>query len=153
MENISLTQPEQLRVLLAQRVELNRADLVERYLGVLREALFSNRAEVRPSALKSIAAEEAEALLHFLRKTGFSAAERGEKLHRAGFNAGAILKLSQASRQFLLNHLENHQIAPMLEIVDAYQGAIIEGFVQSIDKTNLSDLEQLRSIMQRDNNS
>lgn len=140
MENTNSTLPEQLTDLLTQRVENNRDDLVGRYLGILRESLFSNHSEVRPSILKGIAADEAEALLNFLKQTAFSAAERGEKLHRAGFNAGSILRLSQVTRQFLLNHLENHQIGPMLEIVDTYQGAIIEGFVQSIDKANKDNL-------------
>jgi hypothetical protein len=149
MEKTNSMQPEQLLNLLAQRVEVNRADLVDRYLGVLRESLFSNRAEVRPNTLKSVASDEAEALLNFLRQSGFSGAERGEQLHQAGFNAGAILKLSQITRQFLLNHLENHQIAPMLEIVDTYQVAIIEGFVQSLDKTNLIELERTRNALQR----
>ena len=103
MENTNSAQPEQLRELLAQRVEVQRADLVARYFAVLRESLFSNRADVRPSILKSIASDEADALLNFLRQADFSGAERGELLHQAGFNAGAILKLSQVTRQFLLN--------------------------------------------------
>lgn len=149
MENATSGYTGQLVNLLALRVENNRADLVDRYLIVLRESLFSNRAELRPNMLKQIAVDEAEALLHFLRQSGFSGAERGEQLHRTGFNAGAILKLSQVTRQFLLNHLENHQIAPMLDIVDTYQVAIIEGFVQSIDKTNLIELERTRNALQR----
>ncbi len=148
MENLNSAQPEQLRKLLAQRVEVDRDDLAVRYFGVLRESLFTNRASVRPSMIKQIAADEADALLNFLRQSGFSGAERGEKLHQAGFNAGAILKLGQVTRQLLLNHLENHQIAPMLEIVDSYQQAVIEGFVQSIDKENLIELERTRNALQ-----
>ena len=53
MENATSGQTEQLMVLLAQRVENNRADLVGRYLGVLRESLFSNRAELRPSYIEA----------------------------------------------------------------------------------------------------
>jgi len=149
MVNTNSTQPEQLRELLAQRVEAQRADLTARYLAVLRESLFSNRAEVRPSILKGVASDEAAALLNFLRQSGFSGAERGEQLHQAGFNAGAILKLGQVTRQFLLNHLENSQIAPMLVLVDVYQEAIIEGFVQSIDKEKLIELERVRNALQR----
>jgi len=149
MEDTDSAQPEQLRELLAQRVEAQRANLAARYLDVLRESLFSNRAEVRPSILKSMASDEAEALLNFLRQSGFSGAERGELLHQAGFNAGAILKLGQVTRQFLLNHLENRQIAPMLVLVDVYQEAIIEGFVQSIDKEKLIELERVRNALQR----
>ena len=151
MEGTNLAQPEELRELLAQRVEVQRADLVARYFAVLRESLFSNRAEVRPSMLKSIASDEAEALLNFLRQSDFSGAERGEQLHQAGFNAGAILKLGQVTRQFLLNHLENSQIAPMLVLVDVYQEAIIESFVQSIDKEKLIELERVRNALQRNN--
>ncbi|HEX2993621.1 MAG TPA: hypothetical protein VHP14_02290 [Anaerolineales bacterium] len=147
MENIGSAQSEQLMVLLAQRVKDNHADLVGRYLGVLQESLFTSRALVRPSALKSVAADEVEALLNFLRQSGFSAIERGEKLHQAGFNAGAILRLSQATRQFLLHGLENHQIAPMLKIVDDYETAIIEGFVQSIDNVNKAERAQLERVL------
>jgi hypothetical protein len=84
--------------------------------------------------LKQIAADEAEAFLHFLRRSGFSGVERGAQLHVAGFNAGAILKLNQVTRQFLLNYLENHQIAPILDTVHDYQEAVIQGFVKSLEK-------------------
>jgi len=147
MENMSSAQPEQLMTLLAQRIEDNRAELVDRYLDVLREALFSSRAQVRPSALKSIAADEVETLLHFFRQPEFSAAGRGEQLHQAGFNAGAILRLSQVTRQFLLGHSENGQIARMLEIVDAYETAIVEGFIQSIDNTNQIERGKLERVL------
>jgi hypothetical protein len=149
MENKNSAQPEELRELLAQRVEAQRADLAARYLAVLRESLLSNRSEVRPRILKSIASDEADALLNFLRQSGFSGTERGEVLHQAGFNAGAILKLGQVTRQFLLNHLENRQIAPMLVLVDVYQEAIIEGFVQSINKEKLIELERGQNALQR----
>jgi len=133
--------------LLAQRIEEHRADLVGRYLDVLREALFSNRAEVRPSALKQTAGDEVETLLSFLRQTEFSAAKRGEQLHQAGFKAGAVLRLSQVTRQFLLEHSENGQIAHMLEIVDAYEKAIVEGFIQSIDNTNQIARGELERVL------
>jgi len=152
MENTNSAQTKLLKNLLAQQVDVNRADLVDRYFGVLRETLFSNRAEVRPNMLKQIAADEADTLLNFLEQSGFSGAERGEQLYRTGLNTGAILKLSQVSRQFLLNHLENYQIAPILELVDTYQMAIIEGFVQSINKTNLIELERIRNALQRSEN-
>jgi len=140
-------QPVQLTDLLAHRVEANQDDLVGHYLSVLRESLFFNRAELRPSALKQIAADEAEALLCFFRQSGFSAAERGEQLHQAGFNVRAVLKLSQVTRQFLLNHSEDGQIAPMLEAVDAYEMAIVEGFIQSIDNTNKTERGQLERVL------
>lgn len=156
MENTSSAQSEPLMALLAQRVEDQRADLVGRYFGVLREALFSNRAEVRPSTLKSVAADEAEALLSFLRQVEPSAAKRGEQLHQAGFNARVVLKLSQITRQFLLDHSENGQIAPILGIVDAYEMAVVEGFIQSIDDTNQIErgkLERVLTVLRQRGNS
>ncbi len=147
MENISSTQPEQLMALLAQQVEDHRADLVDRYLNVLREALFSSRAEVRPSALKGIATEEIETLLRFLRQTESSIATRGEQLHQAGFNARVALKLSQVTRQFLLSHSENGQTAPMLEIVDDYEMGVVEGFIQGIDNANKAERAQLERVL------
>jgi len=150
--NTTSPQTDSLLTLFVQRVEVNRADLAGRYLGVLRESLFSNRAELRPSMLKQIAADEVEALLHFLRRSGFSSAERGEQLHVAGFNAGTILKLSQVTRQFLLNHLEDHQIAPMLDIVHEYQEAVILGFVKSLENSLLMEVERTRRAVQNGNN-
>lgn len=152
MENSTSPQTEQLTYLLVQRVENNRADLVSRYHIVLRESLFSNRAELRPAILKQIAADEAEAILHFLRKSGFSSTERGEQLHITGFNAGAILKLSQVTRMFFLNHLENHQIAPMLDIVHDYQEAVIQGFVKSLEKDLRMEIERTRRAVRQSDN-
>lgn len=147
MENTSSAQSEQLLALLAQRVEDRRADLVDRYLGVLREALFSSRAEVRPSALKNIAADEVETLLRFLNQSESSIAKRGEQLHQAGFNARVVLKLSQVTRQFLLTHSENGQIAPILGIVDAYEMGVVEGFMQSMDNANKIERAQLERVL------
>jgi hypothetical protein len=147
MEYVSSAQSEPLRVLLAQQVEGQRADLVARYLDVLREMLFSSRAEIRPSALKVIAAEEIEVLLRFLRQTESSVAKRGEQLHQAGLAVGAVLRLGQVTRQFLLSHLENNQVALMLKIVDAYEMTVIEGFVQSIDDTNQIERVQLERVL------
>lgn len=149
MENPPWDPDGQLVNLLAERVAAGRTDLAACYQHILQESLFTNRAFVRPALLKQIAADEVDALLNFLRQPGFSGDDRGEKLHQAGFNVGAILRLGKVTRQFLLNHLENHQIIPMLETVDSYQQVVIEGFVQSIDKEHLSQLEQTRNIFRR----
>jgi len=133
--------------LLAQHIEDQRDDLAARYLAVLREALFSSRAEMRPSALKSFATDEVEVLLQFLRQVESSAAARGEQLHQAGFNVRALLKLSQVTRQFLLTASEDHQITSLLEIVDAYEMAVVQGFVQSIDDTNKIERAQLERVL------
>jgi len=142
-------QKDQLVNLFVQWVDVNRADLIGRYQQVLQESLFTNRALVRPNVIKQVAADEAEALLNFLKQSGFSGAERGEKLHQAGFNVGAVLKLSQTTRQFLLDHLEDHQAVHVLAAVDAYQQAVMEGFIQSIEEEHRIELEQTRNALQR----
>lgn len=147
MESANSSQPVQLTDLLAQHVEGNRDDLVGRYLTVLGEALFASRAELRPSSLKQIAADEADALLSFLKQPGFSAAGRGEQLHRAGLNVGAVLRLSQVTRQFLLKHSEHRQIALILEVLDSYEMTLVEGFIQSIDNTNKIERLQLERVL------
>ena len=150
MENDTTSQQaESLLTLLVQRVDADRVDLINRYQRILRESLFSSRADLRPSMLKQIAADEVEALLHFLRRSGFSSVERGEQLHVAGFNAGAILRLSQVTRLFLLNHLEDHQIVPMLDLVHDYQEAVILGFVKSLENNLLMEVERTRRAVQR----
>ena len=142
-------QKDQLVNLFVQWVDVNRADLIGRYQQVLQESLFNNRAFVRPNVIKQVAADEVEALLNFLKQSGFSGAERGEKLHQAGFNIGSVLKLSQVTRQFLLDHLEDHQAVHVLAAVDAYQQAVMEGFIQSIEEEHRIELEQTRNALQR----
>jgi hypothetical protein len=149
MENTITDQNEPLINLLAERVNTSRTDLIGRYHRVLQESLFTNRALVRPNIIKQVAADEVEAVLNFLKQSGFSGAGRGEKLHQAGFNVGAVLKLSQVTRQFLLESLEDHQVAYMLDTVDAYQQAVMEGFIQSMVEEHRIELEQTRNTLQR----
>jgi len=134
---------------LAERVEAERADLVGHYQRALQESLFANRAFVRPGIIKQVAADEAEALLNFLRQSGISVAERGGKLHQAGFNVGAVLKLNQVTRRFLMESLEDHQINHLLDVMDEYQRAVMEGFIESIEQEHRIELEQTRNALQR----
>ena len=149
METKGSTRTDQLISLLIQRVDSNRADLVARFHHVLQESLFSNRASVRPSQLKLIAEEEAEALLNFLRESGFSGTEHGEKLHQAGFNIGSVLKLSQVSCQFLFDHLEDDQVAFVLDTIDSYRQAVAEGYIKSMQEEQRVELERVRNALTR----
>ena len=149
MDDTNSAQSAPLRELLAQRVEIQRADLVARYQDVLQESLFTNRAFVRPSMLKQIAADEAEALLNFLRRSGFYSAEHGKELYQSGFNIASVLKLSQTTCQFLLDCLEDHQVAFMLDILDSYRQAVTEGYIISMEEEHRIELEQTRNALQR----
>ena len=149
MEIAVSTQNEQLVALLMQRLEIDRAELVDLYRRVLRDGLFSNRAEVRPNMLMQIAADEVEAFLNFLNQPAFSGAERGLQLHQTGLSEGVVLRLGQVTRQFFLDRLEQNQIASMLEIVHAYQEGVMLGFIKNLEKYHLDELERTRNALQR----
>jgi hypothetical protein len=136
---------------LAQLLETNREELVGRYQRVLRESLFLNRAEVRPSLVKGIATDEVEALLVFLEQSGFSGAERGAQLYQTGLGEQVVMRLGQVLRQFFLSYLENGQTAQMLELVDTYQEAVIQGFMKALEKNIFIEQERTYQALQRAN--
>jgi len=137
---------------LAQLLETNREDLVGRYQRVLRETLFLNRADVRPNIVKGIASDEVVAFLGFLQQPAFSGAERGAQLYQTGLGEQVLLRLGQVMRQFFLPYLENGQIAPMLELVDTYQEAVVQGFMQALEKNVFTEQERTYQALQRANN-
>lgn len=145
----SPTVADSLRVLLVQLLETNRPDLANRYQQVLREALFSSRSVMRPSMLKNIASDEVESLNNFLRHPQLSATERGVQLYKTGLGEQPVLRLGQVTRQFFLTHLENGQIAPTLEVIDAYQEGVVQGYIQSLEKAVFSEQERIRHAFER----
>jgi hypothetical protein len=147
MEKISLTITDSLRTNLTQLIEANRPDLISRYQQILRETLFSSRSALRPSMLKTIASDEVDTFGNFLHQP--QALERGIQLYQIGLSEQPILRMSQATRQFFVAHLENGQIATTLEVVDAYQEQIIRGFVQSLEKAIFSEQERTRHAFER----
>jgi hypothetical protein len=149
MENTTSPQNAAVLALLKQQVEVNRADLVGRYLSVLIESLFINRAEVRPNMVKKIASDEADAILNFLSQPAFSAADHGSQLHQIGLSDRVVLRLGHATRLFFLDHMESEQLIPMLEIVHTYQEAVFQGFVRGLEKYHLGELERTRNALQR----
>ncbi len=70
MEDTTPLQTDELVSLLAQRMEANRADLVNRFRQSLQETLFTNRFEMRPRDVGNIAAENAEMLISDLAAPG-----------------------------------------------------------------------------------
>ena len=133
---------------LAQFIEANRVDLISRYHQVLRETLFSRRTTIRPSMLKSIALNEVDALKSYLDLPTFSAIEHGAQLYQTGLSEQAVLRLGQVTRQFFLPHLEDGQMASVLEAIDSYQESVIQGFVQTQEKSILREQELIRSALQ-----
>jgi hypothetical protein len=147
MEKISLTITDSLRTNLTQLIEANRPDLISRYQQILRETLFSSRSALRPSMLKTIASDEVDTFGNFLHQP--QALERGIQLYQIGLSEQPILRMSQATRQFFVAHLENGQIASTLEVIDAYQEQIIRGFIQSLEKAVFNEQERTRQAFER----
>jgi hypothetical protein len=148
IENANAGQAGDLKVLLIQQVEANRNDLVSRYNQSLRATLFTDRAEVHPSILKRVAAEEVDALLQFLRSPSDSGLERGGQLCQAGLSEKSVLRLNQVSRQFFIAHLEDRLIAPTLDLLDIYQHALIQGFMQSRERVILDEQDRIRKAFE-----
>jgi hypothetical protein len=144
--------PLKIDALQKQLVELlvtNREDLASHYQRVLRDSMFLNRAEVRPSQVKGIATDEVDALLGFLQQPAFSGVERGAQLYQIGLGEQAVMRLGQVTRQFFSLHLENGQVAPMLELVDTYQEAVIQGFIKSLETNIFIEQERTHKALQR----
>src|SRR6185436_6784120 len=77
-------------------------ELAEIYSEALRETLFANRAEFRPSSLKPTVMAEAKAVLEFLLNPDPAlAAQRGADLCRAGLGEEAVVRLIQVTPVFL----------------------------------------------------
>ena len=149
MEKNNFIITDSLRTLLVQLMEANRPDLVSRYQRVLRETLFSSRSALRPSLLKSIASDEVDAFHNFLHQPQLHATERGTQLYQTGLSEQPLLRMGQIARQFFVTHLEDGQIGPALEAIDVYQGGVMQGYIQSLEKAVFSEQERTRQAFER----
>ena len=61
----------------------------------------------------------------------------------------SVLSLGEATRQFFLSQLTNEAIVPALQAIDAYQHALIQGFMVTREKVILNEQERTRSALQR----
>ncbi|HVN16692.1 MAG TPA: hypothetical protein VMT73_13190 [Anaerolineales bacterium] len=149
MGNTDSVQRGQARDLLIKQITSHRDDLANRYQQVLRDNLFSNRADLRPSMIKQIASDETEAILNFLNQPEFSNMDRGVQLHKAGLGERTVLRLGQTTRQFLLANLEQDHIPFILEIVDEYEEGVVQGFIKGLEEYHLGEIERTRNALQR----
>lgn len=134
---------------IVQEIDTHRAELLNRYQDVLQVTLFTSRSNLRPALLGKIAADEVDALRDFLLQPSFSGIEHGRKLCQMGLGEQAVLHLGQATRQFLLIHLENCTIAPALDITDNYHNGVLQGFIQSRESMILNEQERIRGALER----
>lgn len=147
MEQATPVQTDELVVLLAGRVESNRADLIARYRKSLQETLFTNRSEVHPRELGAIAEGEADALVGSLSHPQ-KGVEHGAKLCQMGLSEQTILGLNHATRQFILAIFEGDLIQLAFDAADGYQNAVIHGFIQGRETLILAEQERIRGALQ-----
>ena len=149
MAKEGFTATDSLQTLLTQLIETHRSELVNRYQQVLREGLFNSRALVRPSMLKTIASDEVDTFGNFLHLSPQHALNRGVQLYHTGLGEQPMLRMSQVTRQFFVTHLDNGQIGAALEVIDAYQERVVQGFIQSLEKAIISEQERTRHAFER----
>ena len=148
MEDTTPLMNAELGRLLARLVENNRADLVDRYMQIMRETLFSHRSEMRPSQLNGIVTGEIEALISFCDQKLPSAKERGSYLCHTGLSEQTVLRITEATRQFFLARLEQTQIIPAMTLLDIYQNAELQGFMTRREELILAEQESIRNALQ-----
>ncbi len=137
---------------LGQRLESHRPALLNVYQQALRETLFDSRAELRPGRLRQIAQGEIDVLTSFLNSRPWAddlAVERGAQLCLAGLSDLSVLRLGQATRQFLLSLPEAELASALSEAIDRYHQALVRGFLQRRERVILNEQEQIRSALQR----
>ena len=148
MENAATVRTDELVAHLTREVNANRADLLGRYRRSLQGTLFTNRSAMHPRDLERIAAEEVDALIEALPHPMSSGPEHGTKLCQTGLSIQSVLSLNQATQRFILTIIESDMVALALDIVDIYQSAMIQGFIQSLEKLILSEQERIRGALQ-----
>jgi len=147
MDNSARAQTDEFTRLLVKRIDADRADLVNRFRKNLQETLFTNRAEMRPREIGNIAAQAADMLLSASSHPELGL-EHGAKLCQMGLSEQTVLGMGQATRRFVLAAFDNDLIAQAFEVIDAYENAIIRGYIQAREKLILAEQERIRGAMQ-----
>lgn len=126
-----------------------QAQLEQLYLQALREIMFSNRPELRPTMLRRIAKEVFEWLLEYCVNPNRAVAlEHGYRLSSLGLGDQSILRLGQITRQFFQSFPDNERLNA-LELSEQYHSALLQGFMLAQRQLILEEQERIRSALQR----
>jgi signal transduction histidine kinase len=148
MSNIEFQRSLNLQPQLLKVVGANQVELVNLYSESLRQTLFTNRSEMSPRALQSIATEEVLSLLSYLRNSSFSAHEYGARLCEKGISEQTLMGLAHATRQFFLAHFTGNDVVPILDIISHYQIDAMQGFIKARERIILTEQERIRGALQ-----
>jgi signal transduction histidine kinase len=127
-----------------------RAALQAQYVASLRDTLFTNRYEMRPSLIgKAAAAEVAGVLAFFEGLEPDQARSRGVELSRAGFGEVSVLRLGQTLRSYCITDLPEDLRVLALHYAEQYHTALMHGFMEDRRSVVLAEQEHIRSAIQR----
>lgn len=125
-------------------------ELAALFLSNLREALFSSRAYLRPSDLRSVADAQAHAFLDFLAKFDGEGAQRhGKYLCDSGVGDGAVLRTNRILRRFCTSRVNEDRLLECLERVDEYYRFVVRGYFYQREASVLGEQERIRSALQQ----
>lgn len=113
----------------------------------MQETLFTNRTEIRPRELGTIAEGEADALINALSQP-LLGVEHGEHLCQQGLSEQTVLSMVKATRQFIITFFQGGLVSQATEVVDTYLNAIIQGFIKGREKLILAEQERIRGALQ-----
>jgi|GEM_PF-7005686 len=131
---------------LAEYVEANRGEFIKHCKQVLRENLFSNRAEISPQSLAVVATQQADSFISFLRNPGSVGQEHGVSLCRQGLSSQSVVGLCQAHFEFL--HPIFFKDPGGMALIFTYLNTLLEGFFDAREKLILKEQENFRLAFQ-----
>ncbi len=131
---------------LAQRVESQRAELSRYYLQALRRTVFTNRIELRPNDLVTLAERETEAMLQALRSSFTTNQKHGEELCEAGLSLQSVFEILRVQGFFFADNLKNDTLAQ--EMISTYRLGVVESFTLARERVILSEQESIHSAFE-----
>jgi len=125
-----------------------REELVGWLQETLEDTLFSNRVFIRPSHLKQLAIDEADAFFAFLKNEDATAIRmHGAKRAEDGLGKQSVLRIGTTLRRFCLTYLDGDLTGFIA--TDVYTDAFLEGFIEASESIILAEQESIRSALQR----
>jgi signal transduction histidine kinase len=116
----------------------------------LRTTLFSSRAYLRPSQVTRLASTQAEAFFDYLQQPDpVRAQSAGVELCRVGAGSQAVLQIGQCLVQFCMQYGQDSTCLGCVETVQAFHGAVMQGYLNVHDANILEEQERIRSALQQ----
>ena len=112
--------------------------------------IYSHRSYLRPSKMKMVAEREVNSIEHFLHNRDLvHVADIADQQVKAGLSVQAVVNIWKILSDFCYQNLTPDQAALGAEIINQYNAAYMESFVNSREKNILEEQEHIRHAMQR----